>query len=355
MPPRDRWAAGGLAASLPMIRPVGPSRHDPARPARRALARVAVVPVGALTLACGAVTPVLAHGAGSDLPPLDAGTLLGTWAVDPLLVAALLLAGAAYLWAALAVKDRRPRVPVARRRVAAWLGGLAVTWFALQSAVDVYATSLFSIHMVQHLLLVAIAAPFLLYAAPATLTLRAASPRARHRFVLPLLRSRLVGALSHPVVAWVAFAAVMWASHFSPLFDAALEDPLVHELEHALYLGSALLFWWPVVGADPGRWRLGFPARIVYLVTALPQNSFLGVAIYFAPRVLYPHYATVERAWGPTPLEDQQLAGEIMWVFGDLVFLVALLLVVAAWLTDEERKGRIADARLDAEAAVRGR
>jgi putative copper resistance protein D len=140
----------------------------------------------------------------------------------------------------------------------------------------------------------------------------------------------------------------MWISHFSPLFDAALEEPLVHQFEHGLYLGTAMLFWWPVVGADPVQHRLGWAGRLVYLGTALPWNSFLGVAIYFAPDVLYPHYATVVRDWGPTPLLDQQAAGAIMWVGGDLAFLVALLLVVAGLLADEERKGRIYDARMDA-------
>jgi putative membrane protein len=143
---------------------------------------------------------------------------------------------------------------------------------------------------------------------------------------------------------------VMWGSHFSPLFDAALENPLIHHFEHALYLGAGMLFWWPVVAADPVRHRLGWTARIAYLGTALPWNSFLGVAIYFAPNVLYAHYATTVRTWGPTPLLDQQAAGAVMWVGGDLAFLVALLLVIAGLLADEERKGRIYDARMDARA-----
>jgi putative membrane protein len=303
-----------------------------------------------LALLFATVPAVAAHGAGSDLPPLDASTALTAWSLDPILSLVLIAFGAAYLLAFRAVNRGHPASPVRPWRAAAWIGGLLAVAFALEGSPDVYAEALFSVHMVQHLLLVAIAAPLFALAAPVTLVLRVVSPATRARIVLPVLRSRLVGVVTHPLVAWIVFAAVMWGTHFSPLFDAALENPLIHHFEHALYLGAAMLFWWPVVAADPIRHRLGWTARIVYLGTALPWNSFLGVAIYFAPNVLYPHYVTTVRSWGPTPLLDQQAAGAVMWVGGDLAFLVALLLVIAGLLADEERKGRIYDARMDARA-----
>jgi cytochrome c oxidase assembly factor CtaG len=303
-----------------------------------------------LALLLATVPAVAAHGAGSHLPPLDAGTALTAWSVDPIISLVLIAFGAAYLLAFRAVNRRHPASPVRAWRAAAWIGGLLAVAFALEGSPDVYAEALFSVHMVQHLLLVAIAAPLFALAAPVTLLLRVVSAAIRTRFVLPVLHSRLVGVMTHPLVAWIAFAVVMWGSHFSPLFDAALENPLIHHFEHALYLGAGMLFWWPVVAADPVRHRLGWTARIAYLGTALPWNSFLGVAIYFAPNVLYAHYATTVRTWGPTPLLDQQAAGAVMWVGGDLAFLVALLLVIAGLLADEERKGRIYDARMDARA-----
>jgi cytochrome c oxidase assembly factor CtaG len=157
--------------------------------------------------------------------------------------------------------------------------------------------------------------------------------------------------VSFPIVAWVLFAGVMWAAHFSFLFDAALESELAHVFEHALFLGVALLFWWPVVGADPSPWRLAHPARVAYLFLGMPQSSFLGLAIFSAPGVLYPHYATLVRPWGPTPLLDQQWAGGIMWAGGDLIFLIGMGLALWVWLRSEEREGRLADARLDRELA----
>jgi putative copper resistance protein D len=323
-----------------MIRPVRRAPH--ALPVR-----IGTVVMAAL-LGAAAAPPVRAHGLGDDLPVLDVRSALTIWSVDlPLTLVLIGLAGA-YLLGVRAIGRRHPGSPVARWRSAAWLGGLAVVAIALEGSVDVYAEALFSVHMVQHLLLVAVAAPLFALAAPGTLLLRWASPGVRRGLLLPLLHSRIVGVVTHPLVSWLSFAAVMWISHFSPLFDAALEEPLVHQFEHGLYLGTAMLFWWPVVGADPVQHRLGWAGRLVYLGTALPWNSFLGVAIYFAPDVLYPHYATVVRDWGPAPLLDQQAAGAIMWVGGDLAFLVALLLVVAGLLADEERKGRIYDARMDA-------
>jgi putative copper resistance protein D len=160
--------------------------------------------------------------------------------------------------------------------------------------------------------------------------------------------------LSHPIVAWTQFAAIMWASHFTGLFDAALEDPLIHLLEHALFLGSALLFWWPVIGADPAPRRLSHPMRLGYLLVGMPFSSFLGLAIFSASSVLYPHYATLQRAWGQTPLEDQQWAGGVMWAGGDLVFLLAMVVTMVAWLRAEEAEGRRVDALLDRQARATG-
>ncbi|MDQ3870390.1 MAG: cytochrome c oxidase assembly protein [Chloroflexota bacterium] len=300
----------------------------------------------AVVLAAGAGR-ALAHGqAPAALDPVTAFT---AWTVDPLACAGLLLALGGYLVAVFRVDRSHPRSRVPRRRVAAWLAGLAVIAVALQGSIDVYATSLFTVHMVQHLLLTMVAAPLLALGAPMTLVLRVASPGLRRRVILPLLHSPPVKAISFPVVTWLLFAGVMWASHFSPLFDAALEDPRVHAGEHLLFLVSAMLFWWPAVGADPTPWRIGYGGRIVYLGLGMPQNTFLALAIYSAPAVLYPHYAAVERSWGPSALADQQLAGGLMWVAGDVLFVVPLVLAVAAWLKAEEEKG----ARLDAQLARR--
>jgi putative membrane protein len=273
-----------------------------------------------------APTALLAHGATAPAPELPG--LLLAWRFDPLLTVALTAAAAAYLLAVRRVRGLHPANPHPAHRSWLFVAGLAVIGLALLSPVEAYEGSLFSVHMVQHLLLEFVAAPLLLAGAPITLTLRTATPRVR-RTLLSVLQSRVVHALAFPVVAWVLFAAVNWGWHFSGLYDQALENPLLHHVQHATFLGAALLFWWPVVGADPSPWRLPYAARLVYLFLALPQNSFLGVALLSASTVLYPHYVTNARDWGIPPLDDQALGGVLMWVVGDLAFVAGMLLVVA--------------------------
>jgi putative copper resistance protein D len=290
--------------------------------------------------------PVTAHGEAPDAPPTLASLVFG-WTFEPAVV--LPLVAAAWLWlvAVRRVAAHHPDNPVPTRRTVAFLAGLTAIAVALLSGIGAYDTTLFSLHMVQHILLALVAAPLIALAAPVTLLLRVASADDRRRRILPVLHSRVVRAIGHPVVAWVVFAAVMWGSHFSALFDAALEDQLLHDLEHGLFLGAGLLFWWPAVGADPGPWRLPEPARALYVFLQMPQNTFLSVAILFAGTPLYAHYTSLEAGWLPDPLADQQLAGAIMWFVGDVTFLVAVLALLAAWLRRDDREAAAGDRRAD--------
>jgi putative membrane protein len=296
--------------------------------------------------------PVSAHGETVAAPELP-GVLLA-WRLDPLPLAGVALAAAAYLWASRRVTVRHRRNPPRGWRTWCFLGGLAAIVLALSSPIEAYEGQLFSVHMVQHMLLELVAAPLLLLGAPATLGLRAAAPSVR-RQLLTLLHSRAVAVVTFPLLTWLLFAAVNWGWHLSTLYDQALENPPLHYLQHATFLLAALLFWWPVVAADPGPWRLPHPVRLFYLFLAMPQNSFLGVALMNAPGILYSHYLSNRRTWGPTALADQNLGGVLMWVIGDLVFLTAMAAVVAGWVRHEDRRTARMDARLDAEQAARDR
>jgi cytochrome c oxidase assembly factor CtaG len=293
----------------------------------------------------GMPSAVAAHGV-ADVPP-DLGMVVTGWSFDIEVWLPLILAAWGYVVLVRSVNRAHPANPVPSKRVWCWFAGLGMLLLATQSVIGAYDTTLFTVHMTQHLLLTMIAAPLLLLGAPVTLLLRASSPEVRKRWILPVLHSRVVRTLSHPLVAWTVFAVVMWTAHFSPLFDAALDDPLLHELEHFLFLSSALLFWWPVIGVDPAPRRLSHPMRIGYLLVGMPFSSFLGLAIFSATSVLYQHYATLERPWGQTVLEDQAWAGGIMWAGGDAVFLVAMISAIVAWLRSEEAEGRRVDALLD--------
>jgi cytochrome c oxidase assembly factor CtaG len=256
---------------------------------------------------------------------------------------ASLLVAATLLWLVAALRVRATRGPAAVSwgRNALFLAGLGTIAVALASPIDAGAATRFSVHMVQHLLLALVAAPLVVLARPLTLALQASTPANRRRLVL-LLHSRPLGLLSSPLVAWCGFALVMWATHFSPLYEAALANPGMHALEHLAYLGSAMLFWSSVAAVDPSPARLSPPARMLYLFLAMPQMTFLGLAIYSARHVLYPVYGL-----SPAALADQRLAGALMGGSGVLVVVPAAGALLLDWWAREERAATRADARLD--------
>jgi cytochrome c oxidase assembly factor CtaG len=314
-------------------------------------ARLATIGAGCW-LACGPLAAVaMAHGPVPSEPPTFAGLVFG-WSFEPAVLLPLVLAAILWRAAVRRVNAAHPGNPVPRRRSVAFLAGLAAIAVALQSGIARYDTSLFSIHMVQHILLTLVAAPLIVASGPVTLLLRVASPAVRRRWILPVLHSRILRVLSFPVVAWCLFAGVMWAAHFSPLFDLSLENRAVHDLEHLLFLGAGLLFWWPAIGVDPSPWRIPHPVRALYVFLQMPQNTFLAVVILNAPAPLYHHYATLVRTWGPTALVDQQIAGGIMWLTGDMLFIAAMAAILIGWMRDEEHQSRGAERRVDAEVAA---
>jgi putative membrane protein len=307
-----------------------------------------VGPLLASGLALAVPTRSFAHGSSPPAPTFPQVFL--EWRLELPLLLSLAIAATAWVILLRRVAAKHPDHRHPAWRSAAFFAGLAILALALLSPIEAYEGALFSVHMLQHMLLELVAAPLLLLGAPATLALRAASPSVRG-VLLAVLHSRVVTVLSFPLLAWVLFAAVNWGWHFSTLYDQALETPWLHDLQHLTFLGAALLFWWPVVGADPARWRLPHPVRLFYLFLAMPQNSFLGIALMSAPAALYPHYLTNLRTWGPTPAVDQSVGGMLMWVGGDVVFLLAMGFVVAAWVRAEDRRTARADAREDARMA----
>ena len=308
------------------------------------LGRLLVVAIGLAlpTLALPAVG--LADGGRAPRPTFPA--VLFEWRLEPIVLVGLAVTLVGWLLLRRRVAAAHPDHPHPRWRELAFLAGLATVAIALNSPIEAYLGELFSVHMLQHLLLELVAAPLLLLGAPATLVLRAAPPSVRRR-LLAVLHSRVVSVLSFPLLAWMLFAAVNWGWHLSSLYNQAVEISWLHDIQHITFLGAALLFWWPVVGADPSRWRLPHPVRLFYLFLAMPQNSFLGIALMSAPPSLYPHYASNLRNWGPTPAVDMSIGGMLMWAGGDIAFLLAMGLVVAGWVRAEDRRTAREDRRED--------
>jgi putative membrane protein len=287
--------------------------------------------------------------AASVLASVLAGPWWSSWVLEPFTVAVILAAGSVY--AIGLVRAARSGSQTGLGHTVAWFVGLGVLAAALVSPIDAYADVSFSTHMVQHLLLTLVAPPLLALGAPVTLALRTMPARAA-RVLARVLRSGPIRVLTSPVVAWSVFIATPWALHYSPLFDLALRSTLWHAVEHGVWVGAALVFWWPVVGVDPMPHPWRFPTRLLALFLAMPPMSFLAIAIFTAAEPLYPTYATAPAPWGPDALADQRDAAALMWVAGTLAMVVAMLVVAAAWKRHDEARQRRLEARIDAGAVA---
>lgn len=321
-------------------------RRDPAaarRPPPFALAVTALPIVSLLALP----SAVGAHELGVTPTATDLGSILQQWSFEPGPSVGILLSTALYLWLVRRVDRAHPAHPWPRRRLALFLLGMASLVLAVLSPIDALSDDLGTVHMVQHMLLLMAVPPLLAGSAPATLLLRASTRRVRERWVLPALHSRVLAILTFPVVGWIAFAGVLWATHYGPIYDLALRDPTVHIGEHLAYLVAASLFWWPVFSPDPLRWRMPAPARLLYVLLQMPQMSFLSVTILGAPRLLYEAYQGRTAAFGLDAMADQANSAAIMWIVGDMMFVLAMLFVVGQWMREQEVEERRVDARLD--------
>lgn len=305
--------------------------------------------VSIAVIAALAPSSALAHGAA---PEPSAWNFLTRWEFDPIFILITGFSLWMYFSAVRQVNRVHVRSPWARKRSVYFVSGVAVMVFAVASPPASYDTTLFSVHMVQHLLLTMVAAPLMLLGTPITLALRAAAPDVRKRVLLPFLHSSFVRAVTFPVFPWLLFTFVLWGSHFTPLYNDALDHVWLHRVEHVAYLGAALLFWWEVIGIDPTPWRMHHAVRALYVFLAMPLNSWLAVSIYSSDHVLYGHYESLVRTWGPAPLLDQQLAGVVMWVFGDMMFLITLGAIIAAWVKQDERDAKRQDRELARQRAM---
>ncbi|WP_261314251.1 cytochrome c oxidase assembly protein [Burkholderia latens] len=296
---------------------------------RRSTAFTALVR-GAMLIA-GAQTPD-AHAHVIAAGSVDTNAL--GWPFEPFVIALLATAAVGYAlgYRRLARQSRRGRTQL-MRRAAAFSVGLATLFVALCTPLDTLSGVLFSAHMVQHELLMIVAAPLAVLGRPLPTWLWALPPSARFR-VARVARTRWLRtswrAATAPVPAWLLHAAALWIWHIPRCFDAALAAPGVHTLQHASFLGSALLFWRAVFD-DAARPAHGASAALS-LFTTMVHTAALGALITLSPGLWYLPYAETTTALGLAPLEDQQLGGLVMWVPAGLAYVAAALALVARWL-----------------------
>ncbi len=288
------------------------------------------------------------------IPPATVSSVAGGWHLDPAPAFVIVLAGGLY---ALGVRRLRTRAasaghrdhPWPAARTACFGSGLAVLAFATQSGLARYDTVLLSLHTLQHVLLGMVAPLLMALGAPVTLALQA-SRRPTQLVLLKIVHNRVVETLTQPVVAWALFGGTLFGLYFSPLFDLSLDHPLLHAAVHTHFVVVGMLFFWPAVGLDPMRRRLAHPARLLYVLLAVPFHAFLGLAVLSS--TAHPLgaavYGKVARDWGPSLAADQRTAAGILWAVGDLFGLVAGGIVAAQWYRADQRRQLREDRRLDA-------
>jgi putative membrane protein len=301
-------------------------------------------------------TPALPVRAHDGLPPAP-HDLWHAWTGEPIIMLALLLAAGVYARGLHTLWRRAGR----GRGIPAWRAtsyslGLVMLFIALLSPLDALGSALFAAHMAQHLVVLVAAPPLLLLGLPLVAAVWALPLAGRHRLARWWRCAGLVRhgwrVLTQPVLAGLLSLGVLGLWHAPSLYQAALGSRAVHGAEHASMLGAAFLFWWTIV--QPGGAGMGgYGGRVLAVFGTALAGGLLGALITFAPSPWYPIYRPFVAAWGLTPLDDQQLAGLIMWGPAGLVYAATALALVAAWLRQAERAARRRASR-DADQSLPG-
>jgi putative membrane protein len=257
-----------------------------------------------------------------------------SWTFSPVVLVALAGYAVAY-----GLRWRRAREQGGARaagwgRAALWATGIALLFAALISPLDRLGEQFATFHMVQHLL-IADLAPICLILALTKWILRPATRRI-HRI------ERAAGPFGHPAFGVVAYVGAMWLWHVPALYDAALEHPAVHSLEHLSFAAAGLLYWWHLLSPIRSRMRLAGMGPVLYMASTKLLVGFLGILLAFSPELLYA-YEWSGTKWGLTPLDDQHVAGLVMALEQSIVMGIALVYLFARMLTESEAEEQRAE------------
>jgi putative membrane protein len=247
------------------------------------------------------------------------------WSPPIVLSGTLIVLGLVYARGWLAIRRTRP-IQFPLWRLGAFLLGLAVIWVAIASPLDGFADVLLSAHMVEHLLLMSFAPPLLLLGRPVVPLLRGLPRVVTVHLLGPLIRAKALRQLGHvlitPLVAWLLMNLVFLGWHVPAAYDFALEHEHWHEFEHMCFLGTSILFWWPLVRPWPTQEIYAGWLLLLYLVMADIVNTLLSAFLAFCDRPVYPYYLREANPFDISPLSDQRAGAVVMWVIGSVVFLV---------------------------------
>ncbi|MFH8467115.1 cytochrome c oxidase assembly protein [Streptomyces sp. NPDC017991] len=289
------------------------------------------------------------HGTSMDLPPFTLGRGL-EWSPDPFFLVACLVGLALYGWGVARLVRRGDAWPVGR--TVAFVVGVLSVMLVLCTGLNDYGMVMFSVHMVQHMVISMLSPILILLGAPITLALRALPTAGRGRkgpreLLLMLLHSRFMRVVTHPAFTIPLFIASLYALYFSPIFDFLMGSRTGHIAMMCHFLAVGLVFFWPIMGVDPGPHRPGYLIRMLELFAGMPFHAFFGIALMMASEPMVETYKNPAASLGIDALSDQNAAGGIAWAFSEIPSVLVLLALLFQWYRSEQRQARRSDRAAD--------
>ncbi|MEU9100550.1 cytochrome c oxidase assembly protein [Streptomyces sp. NPDC048361] len=281
-----------------------------------------------------------------DLPPFTLARGL-EWSADSFFLVGCLLGLALYAWGVVRLRRRGDSWPVSR--MIFWTVGVLTIALVMCTKLNDYGMVMFSVHMVQHMVISMLSPILLLLGAPVTLALRAlpvSATRGRkgpRELLLMLLQSRYMKIITHPAFTIPLFIASLYGLYFTPIFDFLMESKTGHIAMMVHFLAVGLVFFWPIMGIDPGPHRPGYVMRMLELFAGMPFHAFFGIALMMASEPMIGTYRNPPSSLGIDALTDQQAAGGIAWAFSEIPSVLVLIALVFQWYATEKRQARRTD------------
>ncbi|MDF3291804.1 cytochrome c oxidase assembly protein [Streptomyces silvisoli] len=284
-----------------------------------------------------------------DMPPFTLARGL-QFSGDPFFLIGCLLALGLYGWGVVRLRRRGDQWPVVR--TVAFAAGVLTVGVTMCTKLNDYGMVMFSVHMVQHMIISMLSPILLLLGAPVTLTLRALPTAGRGRkgpreLLVALLHSRYMRVITHPAFTIPLFIASLYALYFTPLFDLLMGSKVGHIAMMVHFLAVGLVFFWPIMGVDPGPHRPGYVMRILELFMGMPFHAFFGIALMMASQPMIKTFEHPPASLGVDPLSDMHAGGAIAWAFSEIPSVLVLIALVMQWYFSEQRQSRRKDRAAD--------
>ncbi|WP_329289894.1 cytochrome c oxidase assembly protein [Streptomyces pseudovenezuelae] len=289
------------------------------------------------------------HGMTHDLPPFTLGRGL-QWSADPFFLVACLLALGLYAWGVVRLRRRGDSWSVGR--TLSYVLGVLSIGLMMCTGLNDYGMVMFSVHMVQHMVISMLSPILILLGAPVTLALRALPVAGKGRkgpreLLLALLHSRYMRIVTHPAFTIPLFIASLYALYFTPIFDSLMGSRTGHVAMMVHFLAVGVVFFWPIIGVDPGPHRPGYLMRMLELFAGMPFHAFFGIALMMASEPMVETFKNPPASLGIDALSDQNYAGGIAWAFSEIPSVLVLIALLFQWYGSEQRQAKRSDRAAD--------